>query len=111
MTAYEQKKAANIEKARQRKQQETEEFLNSVNVLRNNTDSVTYPSVSIIKETEKCYINYYVVKYPNCLVYRLSMIKKDHPFTTYYSKEYYKNDIPQKYIAQFEELEKYFNEI
>jgi hypothetical protein len=39
------------------------------------------------------------------------MIKKDHPFTTYYSKEYYKNDIPQKYIAQFEELEKYFNEI
>lgn len=108
MTSYMQGRAERIEKARIKKQQEIEDFLNSVNVLHNNIDSVVIPSVGIIKETEKCYLDYYIAKYPNCLVYKLLMKRKDHPFDIYYSKEFYKRDIPAKYSKVFEELEQYF---
>ena len=106
-TTFEQKRSERIEKARKRKQQETEEFLNSVNVLRK-YDSI--PSVGIVKETDKCYLDYHIIKYPNCLKYELMMKKKEHPFDIYYTREYYDfNNIPAKYQAVFKELEQYFH--
>ena len=106
MTTFEQKRLERIEKAKIRTQQETEEFLSSVNVL------MEYPSIQsigIIKETEKCYIEYFITKYPNCLKYKIAMKKKNHPFDIYYSKEFYENNIPTKYKAVFEELEQHFH--
>lgn len=97
------------EKDRIRKAKEIEDFKNNINVLRNNIDNVVIPSMEIMKETEKCYINYYIAKHPNCLSYHISMYKKDYPFSIYYTKEFYKNDIPVKYKKEFEELEKFFN--
>jgi len=106
MTAYEQKRAERIEKARIKKQQETENFLNSVNAVYKYPDSGI---VGTVKEIEKCYLDYCISKYPNCLKYKLLMMKKEHPFNIYYSKEFFKENIPKKYIAVFEELEQYFN--
>jgi len=106
MTTFEQKRLERIEKAKIRKQQETEEFLNSVNVLRKNP---SIPSVGIIKEIDKCYIDYYIVKYPNCKKFKIAMKRKEHPFDIYYSKEYYEDNIPAKYKEVFKELEQYFN--
>ena len=106
MTTFEQKRLERIEKTKKRKQQETEEFLNSVNVL---TKNPSIPSVGIIKEIDKCYLDYYIVKYPNCLKYKLAMKKKEYPFDTYYSKEFYEDNIPEKYKEVFEELRQYFH--
>lgn len=96
------------EKDKIKKQQVIEEFLNSVNKLYDNTNSPANPSVGIMKEQEKCFIKYHIIKHPMCLTYSISMYKKDYPFDLYYSKEYYKNEIPSKYINELEELEKYF---
>ena len=105
LTAYQKKRAEGIEKARIKKQQETEEFLNNVNVIHKFPD---IPSIGVIKETEKCYLDYYIVKYPNCLKYKIAMKKKEYPFDIYYSKEFYKENIPAKYKDVFEELEQDF---
>jgi hypothetical protein len=104
MTRFEEIRA----KDKERKEKEIKDFLSNVNVLHNNIDSVVMPSVEIMKESDKCYISYYVCKYPNCLVYSISMCKKEHPFSTYYSKKFYKNEIPVKYAEQFKKLEAYF---
>lgn len=93
-----------------RKQKEIDDFINDINILHNNIDSVVMPSIGIKKEQENNYIGYHVVKYPNCLTYDVTLYKKEYPFNIYYSKQYYKNDIPKKYKEVFEELEKYFNE-
>ena len=106
MTTFEQKRLERIEKAKIRKQQETEEFLSNVNVL---TKNFSIPMVGIIKETEKCYLDYYIIKYPNCFKYKLAMKKKEYPFITYYSKEFYEDNIPAKYKEVFEELEQHFH--
>jgi len=105
LTAYQQKRSERIEKARIKRQQETEEFLNSVNVIHKN---MSIPSIGVIKEIEKCYLDYYIVKYPNCLKYKIAMKKKEYPFDIYYSKEFYKENIPAKYKDVFEELEQDF---
>lgn len=104
MTTLEQKKAERIAKNRKRKQQETEEFLNRVDIIQKFGNDI----VGILKETEKCYLDYQVARYPKCLLYKLSMKKKVHPFDIYYSKEFFKDNIPKKYQKVFEELEKYF---
>lgn len=96
------------EKDRIRKQQEIEEFLNDVNILHNNIDSPVMPSISIKKEHDDNYINYHITKYPNCLIYSITMYKKDYPFNIYYSKEFHENNMPTKYIKHFEELKLYF---
>ena len=106
MTTFEQKRLERIEKARIKRQTETEEFLSSVNVVYNYPDSGI---VGIVKETDKCYLDCYISKYPNCLKYKLAMKKKEHPFDIYYSKEYYKEGIPKKYKEVFEELEQNYN--
>jgi len=93
MTTFEQKRLERIEKARIKRQTETEEFLSSVNVVYNYPDSGI---VGIIKETEKCYLDCYISR-------------KEYPFDIYYSKEYYKEGIPKKYKEVFEELEQNYN--
>lgn len=97
------------EKSKLRKEKEIEEFLNDVDVLHNNLDSVTIPSIGIKREIKECFIGYYITKYPNMNVYQITRYKKDHPFNITYHKEYYKNDIPEKYREEFSNLEKYFN--
>ena len=96
------------EKSRIKKINEIEAFMNDINILHNNTDSVIIPSISITVESEKSYLDYHISKHPNILVYDITFFKKDYPFTIYYSKSFYKNNIPKKHLKQFEELEEYF---
>lgn len=96
------------EKSKQRKLKEIEDFLNDIDVLHKNTDSIVIPSVGIKREIKECFIGYYIAKYPNCLVYGITRYKKDHPFDITYHKDFYKYNIPTKYQAEFEELEKHF---
>ena len=110
MSLYEERKAKMIENARIRKEQEIQDFLSKVDKVINNLDSIVYPSIQVIKETEKCYINYYVSKYPNCLVYSMTRRKKEYPFEIYYSKEFYStDDIGEEHKKVFAELENHFN--
>ena len=90
------------------RQVETNQFLSRVNVLHNNIDCITIPSMSIMKEMNDYYIKYYIAKYPNCLSYSISRYKKDYPFSIYYSKDFFRSDIPDQYKEIFTELEKYF---
>lgn len=98
-----------IEKDRIAKKEAINSFLENVDKLHNNVDSIAYPFVSMMCEEENNYINYYVAKHPNCLVYHVSMYKKDYPFNLYRESEYYKENIPQRHVNRFLELEKYFD--
>jgi hypothetical protein len=93
-----------------RKQEEITAFLNDVNVLHNNINAVTLPSMSIMKECDTYYINYHITKYPNILSYSITRYKKDYPFSIYHTKEFYKYNMPEQYKPIFKELEKYFEQ-
>ena len=109
MSKREERRKEIREEIRLRMQKEEEDFINDINILHNNIDSMM-PSITIKKECENNYTSYHIVKNPSCLVYHIILYKKEYPFNIYYSKEFYKNDIPKKHKEVFGELEKYFNE-
>ena len=90
------------------KEEIIENFTKNINVLHDNTDGVTIPSISILKDESDKFVDYYVAKYPTCLEYGVVFYKKDYPYSIYYSKKYYKHEVPKKYATQFTELAKYF---
>lgn len=104
MTNYEKRKTEMMEMSRIRKEKEIQDFLGRVNKMHDNSDSVILPSVQILTEEGKCYIEYYLVKYPNLYQLSITRHKKEHPFDIYYSQKFYDYEIPTKYQKQFNEL-------
>ncbi|MDD4706515.1 MAG: hypothetical protein PHS24_04840, partial [Bacilli bacterium] len=109
MSKREERRKEIREEIRLRMQKEKEDFINDINILHNNIDSMM-PSIGIKKEYENNYTSYNITEYPKCLTYDITLYKKVYPFNIYYSKRYFKNDIPKKHKEVFKELEKYFNE-
>lgn len=108
MSRFEEFRQKNIIKMRERKESETKAFLGRVNTIINKTDDIVHPSVGRLREAKNNYIDFYICSYPNCFQCEITMYKKDYPFDIYYSKKYFKREVPKKYLKEFEELETYF---
>lgn len=105
---YEERRSMLIEREKERKINETNEFLSSIDKLYDATDSIIHPFVSIKRKLKDNYIQYSITKYPNCLQYSIVKYRNDYPFSIYYEKKYYKDEIPKSHVKEFEELEKLF---
>jgi hypothetical protein len=96
------------QRQKNKKEETIKEFLNNINKLHDNSENIVVPSIGIMKENKDKFIDFHVTRYPNCFKYSITFYKKDYPFDLYYSKDFFKDELPKKYIKIFTELENKF---
>lgn len=109
MTRYEELRIKDRERQIKRKAEQTNEMLQRVDEIRDNTDSIAIPSMSIMKEESFNYINFHIARFPMLKQYSVTFYRKMYPFEIYYSRDYYESEIPKKHKETFKSLDELFD--